>query len=36
MIRVYDDARNVIETHERTAISKSGERCRVKQRAAMR
>ena len=41
VIRVYDAAGNVIETHEHAASSKSGEvqprcDCSVKQRAAMR
>jgi len=27
VIRVYDEAGNVIETHEHAAISKSSERC---------
>jgi hypothetical protein len=36
MISVYDDAGNVIQTHEHKAISKSGESYRVKQKAAMR
>jgi len=34
-IRVYDEAGNVIETHEHKAISENGEALQVKQKAAM-
>jgi hypothetical protein len=36
VIRVFDAAGNVIQTHEHKAISKSGEALEVKQKAAMR
>ena len=36
LIRVYDAAGNVIETHEHKGECKGRERHRVKQRAAMR
>jgi len=36
VIRVYDSAGNVIETHEHAAISKSGERGKTNSRHAMK
>jgi len=36
VIRVYDAAGDVIETHEHKGVSKSGERYPGKQKAAMR